>query len=120
MTTTPTRTGRRHTSDLRNAWIALALYPLAYVVAALAGGGVLALLGYAEQEPVPLGTALAVGLPLVVLLLLPAAAGSWLGWRARRAGEPRGIWPAVVGLVLLVWTLLANLPVIVAGLVASR
>lgn len=114
MTTTPTRA--RHPHDLRNAWIALALYPVAYVVAVLVGGGILAALGYAEQQPVPRGTALAVGLPLIALLVLPAAVGSRLGWRAREAGDPRGIWPALLGGALVLWTVVTT----VVGLLLSR
>ncbi|MGN6129077.1 MAG: hypothetical protein ACTHOK_01915 [Nocardioidaceae bacterium] len=112
MTLVPPRT--HHSHDLRNAWIALALFPVAYLVAALVGGAILAGLGYAEQEPVPLGTALAVGLPLVVLLALPAAIGCWLGLRARRAGDDRGNAPAVLGGALVAFTLLTTL----VGLVA--
>jgi len=78
-------------------WIALACVPAAFVVATVAGSGLLALLGYGDNaEAVPLWAKLAVGGPMTALVIVPAAAAAMLGWRARRAGGGRAATVAMV------------------------
>ena len=78
-------------------WIALACVPAAFVVATVAGSGLLALLGYGDNaEAVPLWAKLAVGGPMTALVIVPAAAAAMLGRRARQAGGGRAATVAMV------------------------
>lgn len=86
--------------DLRNAWIAIALIPVALVVAMVLGEAVIGALGYpAGEKTPPLGLRAAVGIPASLLLIAPGVLAGIYGLRARRAGEARGLVPAVGGIV---------------------
>lgn len=56
--------------DLRNAWIAVALLPVGFVVAMFVGDGLIGALGYDTGESVPVGPARGLGLPST----------SWRSW----------------------------------------
>lgn len=87
--------------DLRRAWIAVALIPVAFAAAMVLGEVVIGALGYPSggQTP-PVGLRTAVGIPATLLLVAPGVIGGIYGLRARRAGEPRGLVPGVIGLAV--------------------
>jgi hypothetical protein len=87
--------------DLRKAWIAVALIPVAFVVAMVLGEVVIGALGYpAGEETPPVGLRAAVGIPATLLLVAPGVIAGIYGLRARRAGEPRGLLPGVIGIAV--------------------
>jgi hypothetical protein len=87
--------------DLRKAWIAVALIPVAFVVAMVLGEVVIGALGYpAGGESPPAGLRAAVGIPATLLLVAPGVIAGIYGLRARRAGEPRGLVPGVIGIAV--------------------
>jgi hypothetical protein len=60
--------------DPRRAWVAVALLPVALVLAMVVGEGLISVLGYqsGSQEPVPVGPALLAGVPALLILIAPA------------------------------------------------
>ena len=96
---------------LRNAWISVALIPVAFVVAMLLGDWLLSLQGYesgSEQFP-PVGVSLLAGIPALVVMIAPAVTAMWFGLKARRQGLARGIVPAVIGGVFIGRAIITNL-----------
>jgi hypothetical protein len=84
--------------DLRKAWWAVALLPVAFVVAMFVGEGLISALGYESGESVPLGPALLAGIPALVVLIAPGVAAVFYGGRAyRTAGRTAAIVAAWVG-----------------------
>lgn len=111
-TATPSKgthsTGGRST-DLTRAWIAVALIPVAFVLAFAVGEGLYALLGYKPEEAAePLWVALLAGVPAIALFLVPCAAAVWYGSRARADGRHAALLPMLVGAVLGLWMLIIN------------
>jgi hypothetical protein len=84
------------------AWISVALLPLSFVLALVVGAGLVAFLGYppASTEAVPLDVGLEVGVPTVLLGIVPGALAWLFGTRANREGDRRGLVPAIVGAAL--------------------
>jgi hypothetical protein len=86
-------------------------------VGMVAGDVLLALQGVeaeADQFP-PIGATLVAGIPAVLLMIAPAVSAMALGFRARRSGVGSGIIPAVLGVVYVVYAIIANaLPRILA------
>lgn len=104
---------------LHRAWWSLVLVPVAFVAAMGLGEWLLSRQGQGAgaEEPVPLGAALAAGLPAVLVLLAPAVSAIWCGLRARREGLRAGIYPAVIGIVYAAFTVLTNmLPLVLRGI----
>ena len=100
-------TGRR---SLQLAWISVVLIPVAFIAAMFIGEGLLTVQGYdpeAGQFP-PLGVALRAALPAGLVMMAPAVAAVVFGLRAHRHGAPVGIIPAVVGIVVVAYGLVAN------------
>jgi hypothetical protein len=100
--------------DLRKAWISVVLVPIGFVVAMLLGEGAFDLLGYPAggERVAPTWVAGMIGVPVTLIGILPGATAALFGMRARRRGIGRGLLPAVVGgLVVLYWVF-----VTVAGL----
>jgi hypothetical protein len=100
--------------DLRKAWISVVLVPIGFVVAMLLGEGAIDLLGYPAggERVAPMWVAGMIGVPVTLIGILPGATAALFGMRARRGGMGRGLLPAVVGgLVVLYWVF-----VTVAGL----
>lgn len=102
--------------DLRKAWIAVALIPVAFAVAMVLGEVAIGALGYPTggQTP-PAGLRAAVGIPATLLLLAPGVIAGIYGLRARKAGEPRGLVPGVIGIAVAGILLLQS----VVGLIGS-
>ena len=107
--------------DLRNAWIAVALIPVAFVVATVLGEVVIGALGYpAGGQTPPLGLLAAVGIPATLLLIAPGVIAGIYGRRARRAGEPRGLLPGVIGIAVAAIFLLQSILGFIGSFVGPR
>jgi len=85
--------------DVARAWISVALLPAALVLAFLVGEGLATVLGHdtGSGELAPLWVVLAAGIPAVLVAIVPAGMALGYGLRARRAGDQRGVVPALVG-----------------------
>lgn len=107
------RSGR----DLRISWVALALLPVAFVVATLLGEWLLTLRGYTggAERPVPAADALLAGVPALLVLVAPAVTSAAFGWRARRHGRPSGLIAATVGTVATLGLLVLNIAAFAVG-----
>ena len=107
--------GRR---PLKFAWISVALIPVAFIAAMFIGEGLLTLQGFdpeAEEFP-PLGVALRAAIPAGLVMIAPAVAAVVFGFRARKRGAGTGIVPAVIGIVVIAYGLVANtLPWLLGG-----
>jgi hypothetical protein len=107
--------------DLRNAWIAVALIPVAFAVAIVLGEVVIGALGYpAGRETPPVGLRAAVGIPATLLLVAPGVIAGIYGLRARRAGEPRGLVPGVIGIAVAAIFLLQSILGFIGSFVGPR
>jgi hypothetical protein len=99
-------TGQAARRDLRKAWICVVLVPIGFVVAMLLGEGTLDLLGYpAGGDRVPaMWVEGMIGIPVTMIGILPGASAAVFGMRARRGGLGRGLVPAIIGaLFVLYW-----------------
>ena len=99
--------GRR---PLTFAWIAVALIPVAFIAAMFVGEGLISLQGYesgAEQFP-PVGATLLAAIPAVLVMIAPAVVAVGFGFRARNRGAATGIVPAVIGIVVIAYAIVAN------------
>jgi hypothetical protein len=84
--------------DLRKAWIAVALLPVAFVVAMFVGEGLISALGYESSEAVPVGPALLASIPALLVLIAPGIAAVFYGSRAyRAAGRTAAVVAAWIG-----------------------
>jgi hypothetical protein len=102
-----TRDSRR---SLKFAWISVALIPVAFVAAMFIGEGLLSLQGFesgAEEFP-PLGVTLLAAIPALLVMVAPAVAAVVFGFRARQRGAGTGIIPAVIGIVVIAYGIVAN------------
>jgi hypothetical protein len=107
---------RAESAPLRRAWFAVLLIPVAFVLAFAVGEGIYAWLGdQPEAATEPLWVVLVAGVPAIVLFLLPCAAASWYGNRARQEGHRVGWVPLVIGAVLGVWMMILNVVSLMAG-----
>jgi len=95
---------------LRFAWIAIALIPVAFVAAMVIGEGLFALQGFESgtDEFPPLGVTLLAAIPAGLVMIAPAVAAVVFGFAARRHGSAPGIIPAVIGIVVVAYGILAN------------
>jgi hypothetical protein len=102
-----TEPGRR---SIRIAWISVALIPVAFILAMVAGQALSSLLGYdsANGDAPPLAVLLGAALPAVLIMLAPTIPAIVFGFRARRQGVPSGLIPAVIGIAAAAWAILAN------------
>jgi len=106
MTTPYVTTGH----GVRNAWLSLALFPVAVVVAMAVGEGLLSSAGYdSGASDVPVQVRLLIGGPLVLVSVVPLLVGARLAQRARAAGDHRGLLPMVVGVTIAVVFVLQNM-----------
>jgi hypothetical protein len=105
-------------ADVRRAWWSFALFALSFVAAMVTGEGLAAAMGYADPEAeVPVGAALAAGLPACLVFALPALVVTRYGRRAVRRGRPDGRTPVVVSWTVAGGFLALNLVQLVALLV---
>jgi hypothetical protein len=84
--------------DVRRAWISTVLIPVGIVAAIVVGTAIASALGYesGSEELASIGIALAAGVPAVLVGLIPVGFAVFFGLRARRAGDERGLVPALV------------------------
>lgn len=81
--------------DVRNAWLAVLLLPLAVAGAFLVGEGLIAALGWpGDDARPPVWAILTATLPTLAVFAVPALASSWFARRAAGAGDRRGWLPA--------------------------
>ena len=75
------------------------LSPIAFVIAMVVGEGLITAMGYPidEDTVAPLGTALLVSLPVIVVAMLPAALAVIFGRRALREGHRSGRFAMILG-----------------------
>jgi hypothetical protein len=102
---------------LRAAWVAVVLIPAGFVGGTLVGEGLLSLRGHdsgAEQSP-PLNVVVTSAAPAMLILLLPAVAAIVFGIKARNRGARNGVVPAVIGIVVGAYSLLANFLPLILG-----
>ena len=102
-----TEAPRQARRDLRKAWISVVLVPIGYAVAMLLGEAAIGLLGYAVggDRVAPTWVNVMIAVPVILTGILAGALATIFGLRARRAGMARGLVPAVIGaLVVLYWT----------------
>ncbi|HEY6708155.1 MAG TPA: hypothetical protein VJB61_11260 [Actinomycetota bacterium] len=103
--------------DLRRAWVAVALLPVALVLAMVVGEGLISALGYqsGSQEPVPVGPVLLAGVPALLILVAPGVAAVHYGRRAHRAGRREAIVAAWIGGVAAVMVVAQNVLAFLVG-----
>jgi len=96
--------------DLRNAWIAIALIPVALLLVMVLSEVATGALGYpAGGKTPPPGVRAAVGIPATLLLVAPGVVAGIYGLRARRAGVAQGLVPAVGGILAAAILLLQSI-----------
>jgi hypothetical protein len=100
--------------DVRRAWLSCLLFLVSFVAAFATGEGLVTAFGYASGDHVPLGPALAAGLPACVVFALPCLLVVHWGRRAFRNGDPGGRAPAWLALGLSAAFLVQNLVALVA------
>ena len=109
-------TGHDQGTNLRRAWVAVALIPVAFFLAFAVGEGLYALLGYKPEDATePLWVALVAGVPAVALFLAPCVAAVRYGNRARSEGNRGAFMPVVIGAGLGLWMLVTNIVSLFAG-----
>ena len=93
---------------LARAWVAVVLIPVFFFIAIGVGEGVISLLGYtAGAGNNPIWVSLVSDLAAIAVVLLPCLAAVIFGKRADKAGDRRGLFPAVLGTVAgLGWLIL--------------
>ena len=103
--------------DLRRAWVAVALLPVALALAMVVGEGLISALGYqsGSQEPVPAGPALLASVPALLILIAPGLAAVHYGRRAYRAGRRDANMPAWIGGVAAVVVVAQNVLAFLLG-----
>ena len=107
---------RARERDIRIAWAAVLALPVAFVLASIAGEGLISLLGYDPGvTAVPVWAVLAAGGPALLILIAPGVVAVFFGLRAYRAGRRAARWPAWIGGVVAVLALVVNLLAFGAG-----
>lgn len=106
---------------VRLGWLAFATTPVMFALGSLLGEWLLSRQGHDSSDPdLPVGVALAAGLPALVLLVAPALVGAWCGRRASGQGNPGGrtllLTSGIVGVVLVA----LNLVQVVAAALGAR
>lgn len=96
---------------LRRAWIWLGMVPVGMILALAIGEILPGLLGYGwtHEQDMPLGPALLVVLPTLLLFCAPGILAGWYGLRARAAGQSIGLVPAILGFLVSGYFVLVNL-----------
>jgi fatty acid desaturase len=79
------------------AWIAIALIPVFFFIAMAVGEGLMSLLGYPSGGAAPAWVTVVTDVAATVTVLLPCLAAVFFGRRAYKAGDRRGVLPAVLG-----------------------
>ncbi len=113
----PPEFSRRSRRDLVVAWLSAALVFVALPVGRAASIALLESRGYDQPiETEPPGLGLASFLLLASIVVVPAGAAAWFGWRAWREGHPSGAVAAIVAAVIGGGLVLLGLPVFLSRL----
>lgn len=93
------------------AWVGVALLLPALALGMLAGEGLMSWLGYGglDAKDLPAWALLLTATTVTVIVWLPAVVAMTYGLRARRNGNPNGLIPVVIGMVVGLGFLLTNL-----------
>jgi hypothetical protein len=81
------------------AWVAIVLIPVFFFIALGVGEGLISLLGYPVGGTNPAWVTLISDLAATIVVLLPCLAAVFFGRRAYQAGDRRGLFPAILGIV---------------------
>ena len=102
---------KRADRDLRNAWVAVALLPVALVAAMAVGEGLISTLGYSSRgtTPIPVGPVLLAAVPALLILINPGIAAVYYARRAYRAGRRDANVPAWIGGMAVVVMVVLNI-----------
>ena len=100
---------KRADRDLRNAWVAVALLPVALVAAMAVGEGLISALGYSSTTPVPVGPVLLAAVPALLILIAPGITAVYYARRAYRAGRRDANVPAWIGGMAVVVMVVLNI-----------
>lgn len=105
------------TRDLCRAWVAVALLPVAFVVAMIVGEGLITILGFESgaEDPPPVGPALLAGIPALLILIAPGIAAVFYGRCACRADRRNANVPAWIGGLAVVLVVALNVPAFLVG-----
>lgn len=105
---------------IRRAWVGVALVPVFFLVAFAVGEGMYALLGYKpENADAPVWAVAVVSALVVLVVLIPCVVAVHFGRRAVKAGDRRGMLPAVLAAVagagIVVLTIVSELGNVLRG-----
>lgn len=89
--------GPRAPKAVARAWIAIALIPVFFFIAMAVGESLMSLLGYPSGGAAPAWVTVVTDVAATVTVLLPCLAAVFFGRRAIKAGDRRGVLPAVLG-----------------------
>jgi hypothetical protein len=105
------------TRGLCRAWVALALLPVAFVVAMIVGEGLITMLGYESgaEDPLPVGPALLASILALLILIAPGIAAVFYGRCACRVGRRDANVPAWIGGLAVVLVVALNVPAFLVG-----
>jgi hypothetical protein len=98
------------------SWISVALIPVFFFAAFMAGYFLYSVFGYVpENMDAPAWLELIVGVIALALFLVPCAGAVFYGWIANTAHDRRGLVPMVIGAVLGIWmTVVSTITVVTA------
>lgn len=97
----------RASSDVRDAWLALLLFPIAVLGFFLVEDGLVSALGHHAGTTTPFWVSAAAFVPALVAFVVPVHVATVFAKRAAAAGDPRGWVPArVLVAVTLVFVVL--------------
>ena len=100
------------------SWISVALIPVFFFAALMAGYFLYSVFGYApENMDAPAWLELIVGVIALALFLVPCAGAVFYGWIANRAHDRRGLAPLVIGAVLGIWMTVVSVITVVTAMV---
>lgn len=102
----------------RRAWWSLALYPVSFVAAFVVGEGLLSLLTV-DPDDAASWELLVASTPALVVFVIPGALAVVQGRTAMRLGRSEGRVPALVGAVIAILFVGANLAQYLLGLVVG-
>ena len=91
----------------RRGWMFVAAMPVVFVIAMVAGEGLMSAMGYSGDDEPPLWLTLAVGGPLTLAAMVPGILAFMYGRQARLAGAGRretAALMAIGGLGTVYWT----------------
>ena len=117
--TTTLQTQNRQTSGpwVLRSWISVALIPIFFLVAVMAGYLIYGLFGYsAEQMDAPAWVELIVGVVALALFIIPCVGAVFYGWLANKAHDRRGLIPLVIGGIVGTWMTVVSVITVISAM----